>query len=297
MIKKALTIAGSDSGGGAGIQADLKTFAAFGVYGTSVITAVTAQNTLGVQGVYDLPSEFVALQLDSVLSDIGADAVKTGMLSNAQIIEVVCDKVKEYGFSFAIDLGRRKTKRKLVVDPVMISTSGHRLISPEAERTLIEQLIPLAYLVTPNLSEAAVIADMSAEISVTDSPAIEILRDMESAARVITDMGADNVLIKGGHLRGDAVDVLFDGKNFTCYSSERVKTRNTHGTGCTFSAAITAELAKGSDLNAAVQKAKDYITDALRYSYSVGAGHGSVNHFYGCNNYSGLKTEDGKRKN
>ena len=291
MIKKALTIAGSDSGGGAGIQADLKTFAAFGVYGTSVITAVTAQNTLGVQGVYDLPSEFVALQLDSVLSDIGADAVKTGMLSNAQIIEVVCDKVKEYGFSFSIDLSRRKTKRKLVIDPVMIATSGHRLISPEAERTLIERLIPLAYLVTPNLSEAAVIADVAAEISVTDSPAIETLRDMESAARVIADMGADNVIIKGGHLRGDAVDVLFDGENFTYYSSERVQTQNTHGTGCTFSAAITAELAKGSDLNAAVQKAKDYITDALHYSYSVGAGRGSVNHFCGCNNYSDLKTE------
>ncbi|MBM3236802.1 bifunctional hydroxymethylpyrimidine kinase/phosphomethylpyrimidine kinase [Candidatus Poribacteria bacterium] len=258
MIKKALTIAGSDSGGGAGIQADLKTFAAFGVYGTSVITSVTAQNTMGVRGVYDLPSEFVALQIDSILTDIGADAVKTGMLPNSQIIELVCEKIKVYHLS------------KLVVDPVMISTSGHRFISAEAVRILIEKLIPLAYIVTPNLSEAEMIAEIK----------IATTRDMELAAQKIKDKGATNVVVKGGHLSGDAIDVLFDGRAFFYYGSERVQTKNTHGTGCTFSAAITAELAKGNDLQAAVKIAKDYITNAIRYSYNIGSGHGPVNHFH-----------------
>jgi hydroxymethylpyrimidine/phosphomethylpyrimidine kinase len=257
MIKKALTIAGSDSGGGAGIQADLKTFAAFGVYGTSVITAVTAQNTVGVQGVYELPPEFVALQIDSVLTDIGTDAVKTGMLPNSQIIEVVCEKIKAYRLS------------KFVIDPVMISTSGYRFISNEAFRTLVEKLIPLAYLVTPNLSEAEVIAEIK----------IETTRDMELAAQKIKDKGATNVIVKGGHLSGDAIDVLFDGRAFIYYGSERLQTKNIHGTGCTFSAAITAELAKGNDLQSAVKIAKDYITNAIRYSYNIGSGRGPVNHF------------------
>ena len=257
MTKKALTIAGSASGGGAGIQADLKTFAALGVYGTSVITAVTAQNTVGVQCVYDLPAEFVALQIDSILTDIGANAVKTGMLSNSQIIAVVCEKIKAYNLA------------KVVIDPVMISTSEHRLINAEAEGILIEKLIPLAYLVTPNLKEAEVIAGME----------IETTRDMELAAQKIKDKGAANVIVKGGHLSGDAIDVLFDGKAFIYYGSERLPTRNTHGTGCAFSAAITAELAKGNDLQAAVKIAKDYITNAIRYSYNIGSGRGPVNHF------------------
>jgi hydroxymethylpyrimidine/phosphomethylpyrimidine kinase len=257
IIKKALTIAGSDSSGGAGVQADLKTFAALGVYGTSVITAVTAQNTVGVQGVYDLPSEFIALQLDSILADIGADAVKTGVLPNSQIIEVVCEKIKAYHLS------------KLVVDPVMISTSGHRFISAEAVRILIEKLIPFAYLVTPNLNEAEMIAEIK----------IETTRDMELAAQKIRDKGAANVVVKGGHLSGDAIDVLFDGRTFFYYGSERLQTKNTHGTGCTFSAAITAELAKGNDLQSAVKIAKDYITNAIRYSYDIGSGRGPVNHF------------------
>ncbi|MFQ6040804.1 MAG: bifunctional hydroxymethylpyrimidine kinase/phosphomethylpyrimidine kinase [Candidatus Poribacteria bacterium] len=256
-MKKALTIAGSDSGGGAGIQADLKTFAALGVYGTSVITAVTAQNTVGVQGVYDLPAEFVALQIDSILTDIGADAVKTGMLHDSQIIEVVCEKIKAYNLS------------KVVIDPVMISTSGHHLIKAEAENILMEKLIPLAYLVTPNLREAGVIAEME----------IETTRDMELAAQKIKDKGAANVIVKGGHLSGDAIDVLFDGKAFIYYGSERLQTGNTHGTGCAFSAAITAELAKGNDLQSAVKSAKDYITNAIRYSYNIGSGRGPVNHF------------------
>ena len=258
MMKKTLTIAGSDSGGGAGIQADLKTFAAFGVYGTSVITAVTAQNTLGVQGIYELPPEFVALQIDSVLTDIGADAVKTGMLPNSEIIEAVCEKIKQYRVE------------KLVVDPVMIATSGHRLINPEAQTILIGKLIQLAYLVTPNLSEAEVISGVK----------IETIEDMEAAAQKIKHKGAANVLVKGGHLCGDAVDVLFDGEKFTHYRSERLKSRNTHGTGCTFSAAITAELAKGNELKSAVKAAKKYITDAIRYSYRIGKGSGPVNHFY-----------------
>ena len=257
MIKKALTIAGSDSGGGAGIQADLKTFAALGVYGTSVITAVTAQNTVGVQGVFDLPSEFVALQIDSVLTDIGADAVKTGMLPNSQIIEVVCEKINAYRLS------------KFVIDPVMISTSGHHLISAKAFKILVDKLIPLAYLVTPNISEAEVIAEMK----------IENARDMELAAQKIRDKGATNVIVKGGHLSGDAIDVLFDGRAFIYYGSERLQTKNTHGTGCTFSAAITAELAKGNDLQSAVKIAKDYVTNAIRYSYDIGTGRGPVNHF------------------
>jgi len=257
MIKKALTIAGSDSGGGAGIQADLKTFAVLGVYGTSVITAVTAQNTLGVQGVHDIPPEFVALQIDSILTDIGADAVKTGMLPNPRIIQIVSEKVEEYHIE------------KLVVDPVMVSTSGHRLISLEAEQILMEQLIPLAYLVTPNLSETEAIAGIK----------IQTIRDMELAAQKIKGNNTVNVLVKGGHLSADAIDVLFDGQSFIYYESERLQTKNTHGTGCTFSAAITAELAKGNDLQSAVEIAKDYITNAIRDSHDIGRGRGPVNHF------------------
>jgi hydroxymethylpyrimidine/phosphomethylpyrimidine kinase len=257
MIKKALTIAASDSGGGAGIQADLKTFAALSVYGTSVITAVTAQNTVGIQGVYNLPPEFVALQIDAVLTDIGSDAVKTGMLPNIQIIEVVCEKIKAYHLS------------KFVIDPVMISTSGHHLISAEAFRILIDKLMPLAYLVTPNIEEAEVITGVK----------IETTQDMELAAQKIKDKGVANVIVKGGHLSGDAIDVLFDGRAFIYYGSKRLQTKNTHGTGCTFAAAITAELAKGNDLQAAVKIAKDYITNAISSSYDIGNGRGAVNHF------------------
>jgi len=256
-IKKALTIAGSDSGAGAGIQADLKTFAALGVYGTSAITAITAQNTVGVQGVHNLPAEFIALQIDSVLSDIGADAIKTGMLPNGQIIEVVCDKIQLYRFS------------KVVIDPVMIATSGHHLISDEAIRVLTDKLIPLAYVITPNINEAEVITGIK----------IQNTQDMELAARRIKAKGADNVVVKGGHLSGDAIDVLFAGGEFIYYGSERLQTKHIHGTGCTFSAAITAELAKGSDLRSAVTVAKNYITNAIRYSYNIGNGHGPVNHF------------------
>jgi len=258
MIKKALTIAGSDSGGGAGIQADLKTFAALGIYGTSVVTSVTAQNTLGVSGIFDQPAESVALQIDAVLTDIGADAAKTGMLSNFKIIEVVCQKVEEYKLN------------KLVVDPVMVSTSGRRLITAESQDVLIKKLLPLAYLVTPNVDEAKVIARFE----------VKTMQDMERAAKKITTLGITNVLVKGGHLSGDAVDVLFDGSEFTYYRSERLPITNTHGTGCTFSAAITAFLAKGNDLKSAVKAAKDYTTNALRYAYDVGGGGVPLNHFY-----------------
>ena len=258
MIKKALTIAGSDSGGGAGIQADLKTFAALGVYGVSVITAVTAQNTVGIAGIFDLPGEFVALQMDSVLTDIGADAAKTGMLSNPKIIEIVSRKVEEYEL------------KRLVIDPVMISSSGHRLITAESQDVLIKRLLPLGYLVTPNLDEASVIANFD----------VKTVQDMEGAAEKIKTLGVANVLVKGGHLSGDAVDVLFDGSEFTCYRSERLPVPHTHGTGCTFSAAITAFLAQGRDLKSAVKAAKDYTTNALRYAYSVGNGRMPLNHFY-----------------
>jgi len=258
MIKKALTIAGSDSGGGAGIQADLKTFAALGVYGTSVITAVTAQNTLGVSGIFDLPDKFVALQMDSILTDIGADAVKTGMLSNPKIIEIVSQKVEEYGL------------KRLVIDPVMVSSSAHRLITAESQDVLIRRLLPLGHLVTPNLDEAGVIASFE----------VKTMKDMKRAAEKIRTLGVANVLVKGGHLSGDAVDILFDGSEFTCYKSERLSIPKTHGTGCTFSAAITAFLAKGIDLISAVKSAKDYTTNALRYAYRVGNGRVPLNHFY-----------------
>ena len=258
MINKALTIAGSDSGGGAGIQADLKTFSALGIHGASVITAVTAQNTLGVSGIFDLPAEFVALQIDAVLTDIGADAAKTGMLSNPKIIEIVSQKVEEYGL------------KRLVIDPVMVSSSAHRLITTESQEVLIKRLLPLGYLVTPNLDEAIVIARFE----------VKTVQDMERAAEKIKRLGVANVLVKGGHLIGDAVDILFDGREFSYYRSERLPIENTHGTGCTLSAAITAFLAKGNDLKSAVKAAKDYTTNALRYAYRVGNGSIPLNHFY-----------------
>jgi len=256
-IKRALTIAGSDSGGGAGIQADLKTFAALGVYGMSAITSITAQNTVGVQGVFDLPPEFVGLQIDSVVTDIGVDAVKTGMLSNAGIIEVVAAKVKEHALPH------------LVVDPVMVAKSGDPLLRPEAREALIELLLPLAEVLTPNLHEAKALTGLS----------IEGLEDMHRAAEAIYALGPRNVVVKGGHLEANPADLLYDGQRFVVLRGERIATPHTHGTGCTFASAIAAGLAKGLTVEQAVREAKAYITEAIRHALPLGHGHGPTNHF------------------
>ncbi len=256
-LPRCLTIAGSDSGGGAGIQADLKTFAALGGYGMSVLTAITAQNTMGVQAVFELPATLVAQQIDSVVTDIGVDAVKTGMLANAEIIAVVAEKARQYQWPH------------LVVDPVMVAKSGDPLLHPDARAALIALLFPLATVVTPNLPEARALTGL--EIATT--------QEMEQAAQAIHAMGPRWVVVKGGHLSGDSIDVLFDGRQFTYFRSPRIETRHTHGTGCTFASAIATGLAKGLSVPEAVQQAKDYITTALRHAPGLGQGHGPVHHF------------------
>ncbi len=251
-MPNALTIAGSDSGGGAGIQADLKTFAAMGVFGTSAITSVTAQNTVGIQGVYDLPPEFVGRQIDSVMEDINIDAAKTGMLSNAAIIEVVAAKVKAHAI------------RRMVVDPVMVAKGGASLLQSDAVKALIERLLPLALVVTPNVPEAEVLWGQR----------IAGLAEMRQAARWIHGLGPRYVVLKGGHLHGRAIDLVYDGSCFTELDAERIDTLHTHGTGCVFSAAITAELAKGSPVPEAIATAKRFITAAIRYGFALGKGFG-----------------------
>jgi len=256
-IPKALTIAGSDSGGGAGIQADLKTFAAHGVYGTSAITAVTAQNTREVIAIAEVPEEVVAAQIDSVLEDIGAGAIKTGMLSSARIVATVAERIDAWGVP-------------TVVDPVMISKSGNYLLAPDAVGAVKRRLIPLSLIVTPNHYEAAELTGIE----------IESDADAREAARILSDMGARIVVIKGGHRPGEPIDLVFDGITFTELAAERVDTENTHGTGCTFSAAIAANLALGHDPIESIARAKSYLTDALRTSYRIGSGHSPVNHFH-----------------
>ena len=258
LIPKALTIAGSDSGGGAGIQADLKTFSAFRVFGMSVITAVTAQNSLGVQGVENLPPAFVALQLRSVLEDFGADAAKCGMLSTAPIIDAVSATLLE------------RPVEKLVVDPVMVAKSGDPLLQPDARKALADRILPLALVVTPNLPEAEALAG----IPVTGRS------DMEEAARRIHLLGPRYVLVKGGHLKGgDAVDLLWNGRSFTEFTAPRVDSPNIHGTGCTFSAAIAAGLARGQALGDSIRSAKAYVTRAIREGFTAGHGVGQLRHF------------------
>jgi len=248
--RKALSIAGSDSGGGAGIQADLKTFAAFGVYGASAVTAVTAQNTLAVSGVHPMPAEVVAAQLDAVLGDLGADAIKTGMLAKGAIVEVVAQRLRD--------------RANVVVDPVLASSSGTPLLDEAGVGALKRELLPLALIVTPNLPEAAALTGRS---------------DPREAARAIHDLGPRHVVIKGGHAAGDPDDLLFDGRGFTVFQGERVDTAHTHGTGCTFSAAIAAGLALGKAVPEAVDGAKRYVTAALKQAYAVGRGTSPVNHF------------------
>lgn len=259
-MKKVLTIAGSDSGGGAGIQADLKTFSALGVYGMSAITALTAQNTIGVQGIYEIDPNFVGKQIDSVMTDIGADAWKTGMLVNAEIIKIVASRARKYNVEF------------LIIDPVMVAKGGDHLLKPEAKIALMSELIPLAHVITPNHYEAQVITDIE----------IKNLIDAREAAKKIHSLEAQNVVIKGGHLpdKEYAIDLLYDGKKFTEYYTPRINSKNTHGTGCTFASAIAAELAKGHGIKKAVHVAKAYITAAIlkAENMNLGKGYGPTNH-------------------
>ena len=253
----ALTIAGSDSGGGAGIQADLKTFQALGVHGMSAITALTAQNTMGVRAVQEVLPEVVAAQIDAVAEDIGVDGAKTGMLSSAPIIRAVADRVRRW------DLGPI-----LVVDPVMVAKSGDRLLREDAVRALIEELLPLAAVVTPNLPEAEVLVGHAV---VSDD-------DVRAAARDILALGPRAVVMKGGHRAGDATDLFFDGRREIRLEAKRIDTPNTHGTGCTFSAAIAARIAQGDELAEAVRAAKVYLTGAIEHARRLGGGHGPVAH-------------------
>ncbi|HEX8235787.1 MAG TPA: bifunctional hydroxymethylpyrimidine kinase/phosphomethylpyrimidine kinase [Abditibacteriaceae bacterium] len=254
---KALTIAGSDSGGGAGIQADLKTFAARGVYGTCALTAITAQNTLGVSAVLELPTEIIAAQIDAVLNDIGTDSAKTGMLSSVPIIETVAAKLRAWRIE------------NLVVDPVMVAKSGDRLLREEAVQAVREQMLPLALVLTPNLYEAEILLGR----------AVRTVEEMKDAARDIAAMGACNVVVKGGRRDDQVIDILFDGRECIEYSTPHIDTRNTQGTGCTFSAAIASELAKGANVCEAVAAAKTYVTSAMRQAPAIGAGHGPLQHF------------------
>ncbi len=258
-VYKALTIAGSDSGGGAGIQADLKTFQELGVFGMSALTAVTAQNTLGVQGVYPLPAEAVAEQIESVGTDLGADAVKTGMLFSSEIIRAVAEKIKRFGW------------KNVVVDPVMIAKGGAPLLQNEAVRALKEHLLPLARVITPNIPEAEALTGMT----------IRTLEDRKEAAKRLTALGVQHAVVKGGHdgASEEAVDVLFDGRDFTYAAAKRIETKHTHGTGCTFASAITAELAKGKSVEEAVRIAKQFIQAAIEEPLGIGGGHGPTNHW------------------
>ncbi len=262
MTAIAVTIAGSDSGGGAGIQADLKTFSALGVYGATVITALTAQNTHGVSAIHDVPPEFVTAQIDAVFSDLAVGAVKIGMLSRAPVIKAV-----------AQGLDRWK-QTQVVLDPVMVATSGDRLLAPDAVDMLRRELLPRARVVTPNLPEAAALLD--ARIAASEA-------EMQAQAERILALGAKAVLIKGGHGEGEeSVDLLLDGQTMTRLAVHRIATQNTHGTGCTLSAAIAAGLAKGQDLATAAREAKEFVTDAIAAAdlLEVGGGHGPVHHFH-----------------
>lgn len=252
VIPKALTIAGSDPSGGAGIQADLKTFSRLRVYGMAVITALTAQNTTGVSGVSEVDPDFVARQLDMVLTDLPPDGAKTGMLTTTAIIEVVAAKVRQYGIT------------KLVLDPVMASKSGAVLLKSDAVEVLRRDLLPLALLTTPNIEEAAILTGRD----------VRTLEAMEEAARAIHGWGPKCVLVKGGHLEGDAVDVFFDGTEFLRLRSERIPARDSHGTGCVLSAAVTAYLALGKPLQEAVRLGKDFVTGAIRLGLRIGSGSG-----------------------
>lgn len=258
MIKKVLTIAGSDSSGGAGIQADIKTITAHKMFALSAITALTAQNTTGVYGIMDTPAEFVGQQLDCIFSDIVPDAVKIGMVSSSDIIGVIADKLTQY------------KAQNIVVDPVMVSTSGSKLLSDEAMDALITRLIPLASVVTPNIPEAEVLCGFD----------IKSEDDMVRGAKQIAKLCHGAVLVKGGHLVNDAIDLLYkDGKS-AWFRSQRVNNPNTHGTGCTLSSAIACNLADGKSLDKSIESAKQYLTGALKAMLDLGKGSGPLNHTY-----------------
>lgn len=269
-MKNVLTIAGSDTCGGAGIQADLKTISAHGAYGMSVITAVTVQNTQGVFGCQDIDADIISAQIDAIFTDIfHVDAVKVGMVSQTETINAIADKLELY------------KPKNLVIDPVMISKSGFDLLKPEAKDALIKRLIPLATILTPNLPEAEVITGMK----------IETLEEMEESARKIYSMGAKNVFVKGGHLENDATDILFDGKTIFKFPGKRINTKNTHGTGCTISSAIASNLANGMNVEEAIKNAKEYITTAIEHSLEIGKGVGPTNHFYTLYKKAGMECE------
>ena len=258
-MKQVLTIAGSDSGGGAGIQADIKSMSANGVFAMSAITAVTAQNTEEVTDVFELPVAIIASQIDAVFDDFEVSAVKTGMLSSAEIVRVVAKLLKPQAVT------------NLVVDPVMISKSGHRLLKPDAVEALMRELIPLALVVTPNVHEAQQLSGIE----------IKSLADARKAAKIIHRLGCRHVLIKGGHLLDDrATDLLYDGRFFEVFKSEFIESPHTHGTGCTYASAIAAHLALGKPLAQAITVAKSYVTEAIRHGLSIGHGKGPTHHFY-----------------
>ena len=258
-MKQVLAIAGSDSGGGAGIQADIKSIHANGGYAMTAITSVTAQNSLEITRAYDLPIDLIEAQLDAIFSDFEVSAVKTGMLSSAAIVQTVARKLRE------VDA------QNVVIDPVMISKSRFSLLNTEATDSLKSSLFPLSNLITPNLSEAELLAECE----------IETLDDAKRAAEIIRNHGCRSVLVKGGHLRGDqSTDVLYDDGQFTLFDAARIETKNTHGTGCTYSAAIATRLAQGLNMVEAVGAAKAYITNAIRGALDIGHGHGPTNHFY-----------------
>jgi hydroxymethylpyrimidine/phosphomethylpyrimidine kinase len=264
VYRRVLTIAGSDSGGGAGIQADLKTFAALECYGSSAITALTAQNTLGVRAIHPVPPEFAAAQIAAVFEDIGADAVKIGMLYSARLIRIVAEELHRY------------RARNVVLDPVMVAQSGDRLLESDAVGAIREHLMPLAEIVTPNVPEAEVLTGRR----------IGGLAEMQAAARDLAGHGSRAVMLKGGHLEtADSSDLLYLCRDdrWVTLPAERIPSRNTHGTGCTLSSAIAAYLARGEELEAAVRRAKTYITAALQAGapYRLGSGHGPVHHFFG----------------
>lgn len=269
-MKKLLTIAGSDSIGGAGIEADLKTFCALGVYGMCVITAVTAQNTQGVYDVRDMDGSIIKEQIDCIFEDTTVNAVKIGMVSNKIIIDAIHDSLIKW------------KPKNLVIDPVMISKSGYYLLKKEAIESLKEELIPLADVLTPNIPESEELTGIK----------IKSIDDMKDAAKVILSLGAKSVVVKGGHSVENATDVFYDGHKFCMLPEERIKTKNTHGTGCTYSSAIASYLGKGLAMEDAVQHAKKYITEAIRNSLNIGKGVGPVGHLVDLYKKAGIYYED-----
>ena len=257
-MKKVLTIAGSDCSGGAGIQADLKTFSALGVFGMSVVVSVVAENTFRVIDIQDITPDIIEKQIEAVFEDIPPDAIKIGMLSSPECMQAVAGKLLTY------------KPDNIVIDPVMYAKNGAPLMQQHAEKSLIEIILPLADVLTPNIPEAEVITGIK----------IKNQADMEKAAKAIWKMGCKNVIVKGGHSTGDATDILFDGHDFHYFHATRVNTKNTHGTGCTYSSAIAANLALGYEIKTAVANAKNYVTTAIMHALPIGKGHGPTNHFY-----------------